>query len=353
MRSERLNWNSCRGTSTTAIKASEAHSQTNDPAQQAGAAADRRARRHAAEGEHVRKQPADDPRAHAAHHHELEQRLAELGSAVQAEQPLQVRTAELMREKSGTNAAGLKFHPPSTTVEQQYEADQSGKYRQRGRIAQSRRPRRARTSSIAGPRNRSGSIAMPLAHQLRHSAGERGSHRNERDAAADHGREIGQLPGARHLAALARLLQASLRRLFGAFAACALTRPSARSRGGRADQFGDGPQGAVDEARDADHEPVEPDGQHEEARHQRDGESDAEQIELRRRARDDAERQIHDDQRDDGRQCDQQSRFEDPRAPGGDRQQEISVDVRAADRQGSESCSPGRRAARRWPLTAR
>ena len=74
--------------------------------------------------------------------------------------------------------------------------------------------------------------------------------------------------------------------------------------------------------------------QHEESAQQGDGEADSEQIELRRRARDDAERQVDDDQRDDRRQGDQQAGLEDPRAPQHHGQQEIPVDVRGADRQG-------------------
>ena len=78
-------------------------------------------------------------------------------------------------------------------------------------------------------------------------------------AAADHGREIGEFSRTRHLAPFARLLQATLRRFFGAFTAafgffghqCA---PAVCS-----DQLRRGLQGGLDEAPDAQHDVVQAD----------------------------------------------------------------------------------------------
>ena len=139
--------------------------------------------------------------------------------------------------------------------------------------------------------------------------------RDQRRAAADHGREVGELARARNLAALARFLQASLRRLFGAFAT----------------YFGFGHQGtpaagaptSSETAVSAlsmrlempDHDAVQPDDEHEEAGQQGDREPDAEQIELRRGAGDHAEREIDDHQRDHRGQRNQQARHRTPAPP--------------------------------------
>ena len=96
---------------------------------------------------------------------------------------------------------------------------------------------------------------------------------------------------------------------------------------------------------DADHDAVEAHHEHEEPAQQRDRESDAEQVELRRRARDHAEREVDDHQRDHRRQRDQQAGLEDPGAPGGHRQQEIARRRPRRRSAASGSCWRARRAA--------
>ena len=127
-----------------------------------------------------------------------------------------------------------------------------------------------------------------------------------------------------------------MRWLFGSFTAlgCFLGH---QGTAGRAHEIGGGGESTIEEARNADHQPVQADDQHEKAAHQGDGESDAEEIELRRGARNHAEREIHDHERDHGGQRDQQPRLEHLRAPDYDRPQKISVEVRTADGQGLEA----------------
>ena len=169
-----------------------------------------------------------------------------------------------MREKSGTSAAGLKFHPPSATAASSTRPIRAAKI---GSAASSAVPAASPSEDImeCGSSSRCGSMAMKRRTICDILPASAGTHRNQRDAAADHGREVGQLPRARHLAAFARLLQASLRRLFGAFAAAlGFSAISALRAAGAPTSSATARQRAVDETRNADHEAVEPDEQHEE-----------------------------------------------------------------------------------------
>ena len=70
----------------------------------------------------MRPSASTSPKIHAtiagadpADHRAFEQRLAEFGDAVQAEQPLQSRRADSSAKNPAPCACVLKFQPPSTT----------------------------------------------------------------------------------------------------------------------------------------------------------------------------------------------------------------------------------------------
>jgi hypothetical protein len=101
---------------------------------------------------------------------------------------------------------------------QQHQGDQGAEYGQQQRDC-ARACRTERSEYAVWVAQALRIDVEPLAHDLRQTRDQRAADCDQRRAAADHGGEIGEFARTRHLAALARVLQAFLRRFFGFFTA--------------------------------------------------------------------------------------------------------------------------------------